>query len=89
MNLLYSKVTKVGKQSLSVAGGGRYYFEAPENGAEWGLRFIVTLLYPRSGGEAPPRLGRGLVGRRQLDFFDFGLPAVATRPRCAVTAADS
>ncbi|MGO4999549.1 hypothetical protein ACEN2G_08395 [Oceanisphaera sp. W20_SRM_FM3] len=46
LNLAYSKVTKIGSQMVSFQGGARYYLEAPDNGAEWGLRFTVTLLYP-------------------------------------------
>ncbi|ART82119.1 hypothetical protein CBP31_05330 [Oceanisphaera profunda] len=46
LNLAYSKVTKIGPQMVSFQGGARYYLEAPDNAAEWGLRFTVTLLYP-------------------------------------------
>lgn len=46
-NFTYSKVTRVGDQLVSWAAGARYYFEAPDSGPEWGLRFVVTLLYPR------------------------------------------
>jgi hypothetical protein len=45
-NLLYSKVTKVGGQLLSFAGGLRYYIETPGDGPDWGLRASVTLLFP-------------------------------------------
>jgi len=47
LNLTYSKVTKVGGQMMSFAGGARAYLEAPEGGPEWGLRFVVTLLFPQ------------------------------------------
>lgn len=43
----YSKVSRLGKQLVSYQGGVRYYLEAPDAGAEWGLRFTFTLLYPR------------------------------------------
>jgi hypothetical protein len=33
-------------QKVSVALGGRYYFEAPASGPEWGLRLGITLLFP-------------------------------------------
>ena len=46
-NFTYSKVTRVGDQLVSWAAGARYYFEAPNSGPEWGLRFVFTLLYPR------------------------------------------
>lgn len=47
INIGYSKVTKIGKQLVSYQGGVRYYLEAPDSGAEWGLRFTFTLLYPK------------------------------------------
>jgi hypothetical protein len=47
VNLSYSKVSKFGSQPVSYAGGIRYYAEAPDSGAEWGLRVVLTLLYPR------------------------------------------
>lgn len=47
VNLSFSKVTIVGKQRLSWGGGARAYLEAPEGGADWGLRFVVTLLFPQ------------------------------------------
>lgn len=47
LNVIYSKVTKIGGQLVSVAGGARYYVEAPDGGPEWGLRSVFALLYPR------------------------------------------
>ncbi len=47
LNLGYSKVSRIGKQLVSYQGGVRYYIESPEGGAEWGLRFTFTLLYPK------------------------------------------
>jgi hypothetical protein len=47
LNLGYSKVGRIGTQIVSWQGGIRYYIESPDNGAEWGLRFTFTLLYPR------------------------------------------
>lgn len=46
VNLVYSKVTKIGSQTVSFAGGVRGYADAPEGGPDWGLRFVVTLLFP-------------------------------------------
>jgi hypothetical protein len=46
LNLGYSKVARIGDQLVSYQGGIRYYLEAPDGGAEWGLRFTFTLLYP-------------------------------------------
>lgn len=47
LNLMYSQVTKVGGQLVSFAVGGRAYLERPSGGPDWGLRFVVTLLYPK------------------------------------------
>jgi hypothetical protein len=47
VNLVYSKVTKIGNQMVSFAGGARYYLESTPGGPDWGLRFVVTLLYPK------------------------------------------
>jgi hypothetical protein len=47
-NLGVSKVTKIGKQLVSVTGGLRYYLESTDSSAEgWGLRTSITLLFPR------------------------------------------
>ena len=46
LNVGYSKVTKWGRQMVSLQGGVRYYFTAPGDGPDWGVRFVVTLLYP-------------------------------------------
>jgi hypothetical protein len=42
----YSKVTRVGDQLVSWAAGARYYFEAPDSGPEWGLRFVFHAVLP-------------------------------------------
>ena len=47
VNLMYSKVSKAGNQLLSYAFGARYYIESPAGGPDWGVRFVVTLLYPK------------------------------------------
>jgi hypothetical protein len=47
VNVMYSKVTNISGRLLSFAGGARYYAETPDGGADWGLRFVVTLLYPK------------------------------------------
>ena len=41
-----SQILKIGKQPISIGVGGRYYADSPRYGPDWGLRFIVTLLYP-------------------------------------------
>jgi hypothetical protein len=47
INFSYSKVTKIGGQLISFAGGARVYADAPDRGPDWGLRFAATLLFPK------------------------------------------
>jgi hypothetical protein len=48
VNGVVSKVTKVGDQLVSFAGGVRYWADGPEGGPHgWGLRLVVTMLFPR------------------------------------------
>ena len=47
LNLMYSKVTRWGKQLVSVQGGVRYYVEDPQSDSRWGLRVNITLLFPK------------------------------------------
>jgi len=48
VNLIASKVTNVGGQLVSFGGGVRYWAESPDGGPQgWGLRLVVTLLFPR------------------------------------------
>ena len=47
LNATVSQLLKVGKQPISVSFGVKYYAERPEGGPDWGLRFGVTLLFPK------------------------------------------
>lgn len=47
VNATISQLIKLGKQPLQFQLGGRYYPEKPNGGADWGLRFAVTLLFPK------------------------------------------
>jgi len=42
-----SQLVKFGNQPVSFALGYRDYVEAPTGGPDWGLRFTVTLLFPK------------------------------------------
>lgn len=45
VNAVLSKIVRIGQLSVSIAGGVRYWDDAPERGAEdWGLRFAVTAM---------------------------------------------
>ncbi|MGH8533679.1 MAG: transporter [Gammaproteobacteria bacterium] len=47
LNLLVSQLLKLGKQPIQLQLGGRYYAEKFDGGPDWGLRFTVTLLFPK------------------------------------------
>lgn len=47
MNLLVSQIIKIGDHPVQLFVGGRYYFDAPTGGPEWGLRFGLTFLFPK------------------------------------------
>lgn len=48
INFTVTKVTKLGKNLVSVGGGIRYWADTPATGADdWGARLILTFLYPR------------------------------------------
>jgi hypothetical protein len=46
INLLFSQVVKIGGQPVSFQVGPRYYVATTDQGARWGLRFNITLLFP-------------------------------------------
>jgi hypothetical protein len=47
LNIMLNQMLKVGKQPISLQLGYRYYAERPSGGPDWGLRFAVTLLFPK------------------------------------------
>jgi hypothetical protein len=48
VNALASKVTRIGDQLVSIGGGLRYWAESPDGAPQgWGLRLVVTLLFPK------------------------------------------
>ena len=48
VNVIVTKVTKVGGQLISVGAGLRYWADSPESGPEGlGLRLVFTLLFPK------------------------------------------
>lgn len=48
VNAIVSKVFQAGGQTLSVGAGARYWADSADAGPHgWGLRFIVTLLFPK------------------------------------------
>ena len=48
LNFVVSQLLKIGDQPVQFFAGVRYYVETPEGGPDWGLRFGLTLLFPKS-----------------------------------------
>ncbi len=46
INLVLSHIVRFGTQPVSFAIGGRYYPVTPHDGPRWGVRFVVTFLFP-------------------------------------------
>ncbi len=47
LNFTVTQLLKVGKLPITLQFGPRYYAEVPQRGPDWGLRFAVTLLFPK------------------------------------------
>jgi hypothetical protein len=47
INVVYAHLVHIGKQPVQFGIGARYYVEKPEGGPDWGIRFVVTLLFPK------------------------------------------
>lgn len=47
INVSISQLTRVGKQPLQLGFGARYYLEKPRGGPDWGIRTVVTFLFPK------------------------------------------
>jgi len=47
VNVMVSQLLKIGGHPIQFQLGGRRYLEAPRYGPDWGLRFAVTLLFPK------------------------------------------
>lgn len=48
LNLMVQQIVKIGDQPIALTLGARYYADKPDDGPEWGLRFAVIFLFPRS-----------------------------------------
>jgi len=47
MNFMVQQLVKIGGVPVAFQLGYRYYVEKPDGGPDWGLRFAVTLLFPK------------------------------------------
>ncbi len=48
LNATVSQLLKVGKQPISLGLGFQYYADGPSGGPDWGVRFKITFLFPKS-----------------------------------------
>jgi hypothetical protein len=48
LNFMIQQIVKIGQQPIALTVGARYYADKPEGGPDWGLRFAVIFLFPRS-----------------------------------------
>ena len=49
INVLVSQLTKIGKQRVQFGLGAKVYAQGPSGAPEWGIRFVVTPLFPTGG----------------------------------------
>ena len=47
LNLSVTQMLKLGEQPLTIQLGYRHYLDAPSGGPDWGVRFQLTLLFPK------------------------------------------
>jgi hypothetical protein len=47
VNAMVSQLVKIGGKPVQFQLGVKYYAEGPKGGPDWGLRFAVTLLFPK------------------------------------------
>jgi hypothetical protein len=48
LNFMIQQIVKIGNQPIALTVGARYYADKPDGGPDWGLRFAVIFLFPRS-----------------------------------------
>lgn len=49
INLIVSHVYNFGEQPVQLSVGGRVFADSPGEGPDWGLRGVVTFLFPTGG----------------------------------------
>ena len=48
LNFMIQQIVKIGDQPIALTVGARYYADKPDGGPDWGLRFALIFLFPRS-----------------------------------------
>lgn len=54
INFTIAQLTRIGKLPVQFTIGGKVYAEGPSGAPEWGIRFVVTPLFPTSGKHPAP-----------------------------------
>jgi hypothetical protein len=49
VNIFVSQLVRIGKLPLSFTLGGKVYADGPSGAPDWGIRFVVTPLFPTGG----------------------------------------
>ena len=57
VNLSVSQLVKLGKLPVQFSVGGKYYAEGPSGAPEWGIRVVVTPLFPTAKPKPAPVAG--------------------------------
>jgi len=47
LNVSVSQLVKIGGRPVQFQLGAKYYAEKPDGGPDWGMRFVVTFLFPK------------------------------------------
>lgn len=47
INITVAQLLKIGGLPIQFTVGGRVYADKPDGGPDWGLRFVVTFLFPK------------------------------------------
>lgn len=47
LNFTVGQIFKIGHQPMQFTIGGRYYVEKPDGGPDWGVRAVLTFLFPK------------------------------------------
>jgi hypothetical protein len=47
VNVVVSQLMMAGKQPYSIGGGLRFYLDTPTGSPAWGIRFSLTMLFPK------------------------------------------
>ena len=55
INLTVAQLIKIGKLPVQFTIGGKVYAEGPSGAPEWGIRFVVTPLFPTGGRPPQPQ----------------------------------